>query len=307
MAAREIEPMPCNAAETFWQRKATGTLDGFIDPSVSYGLAKVRARSMLSTSAANGYCERRSVREMRALDIMTTRVAIVSPDTTVEEIVRRLIERRISAMPVVDADGKLVGMVSDGDLLRRPELGTEGLPSWASYVLDDPEQRAAHYRKIHGLEARDVMSTPVWTVEEHATLAEIAELLETRRIKRVPVVRNGRLIGLVSRANLLHGFAASKAQKPVTAADRELRTAVADSLVEHPSVPDEFINVTVADGVVHLWGMVPTQAELDAARAAVERAGAKVVENHLRVLSLQPARAAPAPEGRTAEPTGSTP
>jgi CBS domain-containing protein len=236
---------------------------------------------------------------------MTSRVAFVSPDTTVEEIVRRLIERRISAMPVVDADGKLVGMVSDGDLLRRPELGTEGLPSWASYVLDDPEQRAAHYRKVHGLEAKDIMTTPVWTVDEHATLVEIAELLETRRIKRVPVVRNGRLVGLVSRANLLHGFAASKAQIPVTAADRELRAAVADSLVEHPQVSDEFINVTVADGVVHLWGMVSTQAELDAARAASESAGASLIENHLRVLSSRAAGVAPA-ASRTPKPPGST-
>jgi len=233
---------------------------------------------------------------------MTTRVAIVSPDTTVQEIARRLIERRISAMPVVDADDNLVGMVSDGDLLRRPELGTEGLPSWASYVLDDAEQRTAHYRKIHGLEARDVMSAPVWTVEEHATLAEIAELLETRRIKRVPVVRDGRLIGLVSRANLLHGFATSQAHKTVTAADRELRAVVTDTLVEHPGVPDEFINVTVADGVVHLWGMVPTQAELDAARTAAERAGATVVDSHLRVLSSQAARTQPAAESGKAEP-----
>ena len=174
---------------------------------------------------------------MEPIDIMTSRVAFVSPDTTVEEIVRRLIERRISAMPVVDADGKLVGMVSDGDLLRRPELGTEGLPSWASYVLDDPEQRAAHYRKIHGLEAKDVMTTPVWTVDEHATLAEIAELLETRRIKRVPVVRNGQMVGLVSRANLLHGFAASKRTSPSLRPTESCRTAVADSLIEHPGVP----------------------------------------------------------------------
>jgi CBS domain-containing protein len=222
---------------------------------------------------------------MRAIDVMTTRVEIVSPDTTVEEIVRRLIERRISAMPVVDADGKLVGIVSDGDLVRRPELGTEGLPSWGSYVLDDPEQRSANYRKIHGLEARDVMSTPVWTVEESATLAEIAELLETRRIKRVPVVRHGRLVGLVSRANLLHGLAASKRGTSVSDADRELRAVVTERLIEHPSVTDEFINVTVADGVVHLWGLVPTEEDLDAANAAAEGAGAKVIENHLRVLS----------------------
>jgi CBS domain-containing protein len=226
---------------------------------------------------------------------MTTRVAIVSPDTTVEEIVRRLIEHRIGAMPVVDADGKLVGIVSDGDLVRRPELGTEGLPSWGSYVLDDPKQRAANYRKVHGLEARDVMSTPVWTVEESATLAEIAELLETRRIKRVPVVRHGQLVGLVSRANLLHGLAASKPRTSITAADRELRAVVTEKLIEHPSVTDEFINVTVADGVVHLWGIVPTEADLVAANAAAEDAGAKVIESHLRILSSR---------GKSADATG---
>jgi CBS domain-containing protein len=231
---------------------------------------------------------------------MTTRVSFVGPDTGVGEIVRRLIERRISAMPVVDDKGVLVGMVSEGDLIRRPELGTEGLPSWASYVLDDPAQRATHYRKIHGLEAKDVMSKPVWTVEEHATLAEIAELLETRRIKRVPVVRNGRLVGVVSRANLLHGLATSQVHSTVTAADRDLRAVVTASLVQHPGVQDEFINVTVAAGVVHLWGIVSTQAELDAARAAVERAGATVVDSHLRVLSSADGPK-PTPQPPTAE------
>ena len=177
-------------------------------------------------------------------------------------------------------------MVSDGDLIRRPELGTEGRPSWSRYLLDAPEERATQYRRIHGMEAKDVMTTPVWTVDEHATLAEIAELLETRRIKRAPVVRDGRVVGIVSRANLLHGLA-SKAGKPVTAADRELRIAVSERLAKQPDVPSEFINVTVADGVVHLWGMVPTKAEFEAARTAVEKAGARLVENHLRILSLQ--------------------
>ena len=223
--------------------------------------------------------------DMRAIDIMTSRVATLGPDATVEEIVRRLIDGRIGAMPVVDANGSVVGMVSDGDLIRRPELGTEGQPSWWSYMLDAPEERTALYRKIHGRKAKDVMTSPVWTIEEHATLTEIAELFSTRRIKRAPVVREGRLVGIVSRENLLHGFAASKAGKPVTAADRKLRTAVSDGLADQPDVPDEFINVTVADGVVHLWGMVPTQVHFDAARIAAEKAGARGVENHLRVLS----------------------
>lgn len=225
---------------------------------------------------------------MRAIDVMTAQVATVSPDTPIEEIARRLIERGVSAVPVVDADHKIVGMVSEGDLIRRPELGTERQPSWWIRLLMDPEQQAAHYIKMHGRVAKDVMSAPVWTVEEHATLAEIAALLEERRIKRVPVVRDGRLVGIVSRANLLHGLAAAPARAPTAASDPELRSHVLEGLRRQAGVRDELINVTVADGVVHLWGSVPSQTELDAARVVAENApGAKRVANHLRVVPLQ--------------------
>lgn len=143
---------------------------------------------------------------MQAKDIMTCSVATVSPQTPIEEVVQRLIEHGVSALPVVDGSGVILGMVSEGDLIRRPEIGTEGQPSWARYLLDTPEEREASYQRTHGSEARDVMTTPVFTVVETTTLIEIAEILNTRRIKRVPVVRDGRLVGIVSRANLLLGF-----------------------------------------------------------------------------------------------------
>jgi CBS domain-containing protein len=143
---------------------------------------------------------------MRAIDVMTTDVATVGPDVSIDGVVRCLIERGISGVPVVDDAGEVLGIVSEGDLIRRPELATDAGPSWWMYLLDTPEERARQYARTHGRTAKDVMTTPVWTVDEQASIAEIAELLGTRRIKRVPVVRDGRLVGIVSRANLLLAF-----------------------------------------------------------------------------------------------------
>ncbi len=221
---------------------------------------------------------------MRAIDIMTTRVATVSPDTPVEEIAQRMIERGVSALPVVDEQGTVVGIVSEGDLMRRAELGTERRTPWWLALLTEPEERARRYIKSHGKTAREIMTTPVHTVDEHTSAAEIAALLEERRIKRVPVLRDGKLVGIVSRANLLHGFAMERTRERPPS-DRELRAAVMRALSEHAGVRDEFIEVTATDGVVHLWGFVPTQTELEAARVAAETAGAKSVANHLRVVA----------------------
>lgn len=224
---------------------------------------------------------------MRAIDIMNSRVVTVRPDTPIEEIAQRMIERGVSGLPVVDEDGSVLGIVSEGDLIRRAELGTERRPPWWLTILAEPEERARRYIKTHGKTAREIMSTPVHSVEEHTPAAEIAALLEDRRIKRVPVLRNGKLVGIVSRANLLHGFAASKSDEPPKS-DRELRAAVQHALEKETGGRDEFVDITVTDGVVYLWGYVPTQAELDAARVAAESAGAKSVVNHLRVVPQVP-------------------
>src|SRR3972149_2283575 len=145
---------------------------------------------------------------MHAKDVMTTQVVTVSLDAPVAEIAKQLVQRRISAVPVVDADGRPVGIVSEGDLMRRPETGGERHPSWWLALVAEAETQDREYVKSHGGRARDVMTRDLVTVTEEASLEEIATLLEKHRIKRVPVVREGKLVGIVSRANLLQGIVA---------------------------------------------------------------------------------------------------
>ena len=154
---------------------------------------------------------------MRAMDVMTTNVITVSPDTSVQEVAKILSERSISGVPVVDAQNRLVGIVSEGDLLHRVEMGTDRRPdrrtgrrrSWWLDTVGSDEELARAYVKSHGRTARDVMTSEVTSVSETTELADIANLLETKRIKRVPVVRDGKLVGIVSRANLVRALAAA--------------------------------------------------------------------------------------------------
>lgn len=221
---------------------------------------------------------------MRAKDIMTTGVITVTPETTIDAIAGLLLDRRISAVPVVDPDGTLVGIVSEGDLIRRVETGTEPRPSWWLELLRTTEDRALDYVRSHGRHAAEIMSTSLITVTEETELREIARLLEDNRIKRVPVVRDGRLVGIVSRADLLRGLITARPAAPPAGNDAQIRT---DALkrVHDTGISDTLLNVTVADGTAHLWGSVTTEAERLAARVAVENTpGVGELVDHLRVL-----------------------
>lgn len=221
---------------------------------------------------------------MKAQDVMTTEVITVSPDTGVTDIARQLVENRISAVPVVDGAGKLLGIVSEGDLMRRAESGTERHHSWWLALLAGPEERTREYVKTHGLHARDVMTKDVVTTTENATLEEVAASLEKHKVKRLPVLRDGKVVGVVSRANLLHGLIARKTGDAPTPDDRSLREAVVKSMKE-AGMDAAMIDVVVTNGVVHLWGMVETKSESDALRVACEgTAGVKAVENDVRVM-----------------------
>jgi CBS domain-containing protein len=222
---------------------------------------------------------------LQAKDIMTTGVITVAADATVAEIAKLLIDNRISAVPVVDADKRVLGIVSEGDLMRRAENETERHRSWWLAMWELPEERAADYIHSHGRTAGEVMTRDVATVSEDASLGEIAELLEERRIKRVPVLRDGRLVGIVSRANLLHGLAtAAKPAAPASTEDRALRERVATALRSDLGVMDTLINVIAKDGVVDLWGEVPTETELRAIVVAAERVtGVREVRHHIFV------------------------
>jgi CBS domain-containing protein len=221
---------------------------------------------------------------MKVMDVMTAEVITVDPETRVEDIARQLVENRISAVPVVDGAGKLLGIVSEGDLMRRSESETERHPSWWLKLLAGPEERTRDYVKSHGLHAKDVMTRDVVTTTEEATLEEVAAALEKHRIKRMPVVRDGKVVGVVSRANLLHGLIARKAGEAPTPDDRSLRDSITASMKD-AGLDAAMIDVVVTNGVVHLWGMVETQSESDALRVACERtAGVKAVENDVRIM-----------------------
>jgi CBS domain-containing protein len=221
---------------------------------------------------------------MQARDVMTTKVVTVRPDTRVEQIAALLLERRISGVPVVDVDGRLVGIVTEGDLMRRPEMGTERHRGWWLRLFGDERERAAEYARAHGSRAEQVMTRNVVTVSEETPLGEIARLLEEHRIKRVPVVRGGQLVGIVSRANLLHGLAARPAPTPPERwmDDRSVRDEVARVLDREGLATHGPLNVTVTNGVVELWGLVESAEERLAIRVAAENVpGVVAVKDNL--------------------------
>ena len=220
---------------------------------------------------------------MQAADVMTTSVITVQPDTGVREIAFLLLKHRISAVPVVDAEQQVLGIVSEGDLMRRAENDTDSRHSWWLAAIFSAEAKAGEYVKTHGRKAGDVMTRNVVVVTEETPLHEIARLLEKHRIKRVPVVRKGRLAGIVSRANLLHGLATEKADAgPGSVDDRTIREQLRHTLSAEAGINTGLINVTVRRGVVQLWGVVDSSTEKKVAQVAAENApGVEAVENHL--------------------------
>ncbi len=225
---------------------------------------------------------------MIALDVMSRNVATVTPETTITEIVKLLLDRHISAVPVVDESGVIVGIVSEGDLVRRQESGTERHPSWWLRLIMAPEEKSHDYVKSHGRNASDVMTKQLVTVAADTPLDEIATLLERHRIKRVPVVDGGKLIGIVSRADLIRGLAAHPAALPAPSDDdAALQDAIMKTIRDQTGVRTEFINVIVSGGTVHLWGGTRTQEEKKAVRIAAESiAGAERVVDHVNALPI---------------------
>ncbi len=224
---------------------------------------------------------------MLAKDIMTTNVITVTPDVSVEEIAQLLMNNGISAVPVVNSGGDLVGLVSEGDLMRRRENETEGRHAWWLNLLGSAQERAEDYIKTHGRRAEDVMTRKVVTVGENTSVGEIAQLLERRHIKRVPVVRDGKIVGLVSRANLLHGLATHKDSISVSTSpdDRAIRAAAQALVASEAWISHGSLNTMVADGVVDLWGWVETESERKALLIAIgEIEGVKEVIDHLGIL-----------------------
>jgi CBS domain-containing protein len=201
----------------------------------------------------------------------------------VQAAAKLLDDNRISGMPVVDAAGQVIGMISEGDLLRRAEIGTcERRRSWWLEFFTSTRELASEYVKAHAHTVKDIMHQPVVSVREDTALAEIADLLERYRIKRVPVLRDGKLVGIVSRSNLIRALASVAPVKLATlSSDQESREAVLRELSGRRwALPRH--GVIVQDGVAHLWGIVQSEDERSAIRVAAEGVpGVKGVRDHL--------------------------
>ena len=220
---------------------------------------------------------------MKAADVMVTNVISVGPDACVQDIAHLLLTNRISAVPVVDNDGKLLGIVSEGDLMRRAEAGTGRRRSWWLAMLTGREMLAADYVREHSRKVTDVMTRNVVTATPETPLQDIATLLEKNGIKRVPIVKDGKVVGIVSRANLLQALASLRKQIEGSAPnDPDIRERVVARLNAEPWSRPSLINVIVQDGTVELWGIVDSQTEKKAVRVAAEvTPGVRAVNDNL--------------------------
>ena len=220
---------------------------------------------------------------MQAQDLMTTVVATIPADATVQEAAKLMLERRISALPVMDEKDRVVGVISEGDLMRRAELGTDDVRSWWLRAL--AENAARDFIRTHGTAVRDVMSAPVVSVRPTAPLQDIARLFEKHRIKRVPVLKAGRLVGIVSRADLVRRLATLPVRDARRAVDdRVLRRQVQEK-VGKSGVDAVYVNITVDGGTAHLWGGVGSDVEKKALRVAAKSVtGVRKVEDHTYVM-----------------------
>jgi CBS domain-containing protein len=222
---------------------------------------------------------------MRAMDVMTSEVITVDENASVTAVAKLLAERGISAVPVVDKENRVIGMVSEGDLLHRAETGTERRRSWWLDMFASTNQLAGDYIKSHSGSVKDVMTRDVLSVGDTTPVADIAILLEANRIKRVPVLRDGKLVGIVSRANLVRALAMTinEPSSSAEADDRRIRDRLLAELKAQKWAEVSPANVTVKDGVVHLWSSYYSEQEKRALVIAAENIpGVRRVEDHMR-------------------------
>jgi CBS domain-containing protein len=233
---------------------------------------------------------------MRARDVMTTDVITVDPDTTVQALAALLAGRGISGAPVVETSGRLVGIVSEGDLLHRTEIGTarrhrERRRSW--WLDHFASDLAREYIKSHGPTVKDIMTRDVVTVTEDTDLGEVATLLEAKRIKRVPVMRDGRVVGIISRANLVRALGATKGTTPSEGEgdDRTIRERLLAELGREEWARVWPEDIIVRDGVVHFWlSSDEPEEKKQALRVAAETTpGVRGVEEHVVPAPVVPA------------------
>jgi len=220
---------------------------------------------------------------MEAAHIMTRNVVSVRPETTISEAVRLMLQHRISGLPVVDGHDHLVGIVTEGDFLRRVETGTRRQRlRWVEFFLG-PGRLAEEYVRSAGRTVEDVMTPSVHTIDEDTSLSDAVELMERHRIKRLPVLHDRKLVGIVTRANLLHALASLAPEiKATPAGDEEIRERLLATLDQENWAPLGMIDIIVRNGMVELWGTLLDERKRRALIVAAENVpGVKGVHDHL--------------------------
>jgi CBS domain-containing protein len=220
---------------------------------------------------------------MQARNVMVSPVVTVGKAATVREVAKVLLEKRISAVPVVDEVGKVIGIVTESDLMHRTEAGTERPYSWWVRFLAGDATIAADYVKSHAAKVEDVMTAEVVTATPETPLHEIATLFEEHGIKRVPIVnKDHHLVGIVSRANLIQVLASARPKLEMALPDATIRRKILDGLKKQPWAHTHTLSVTVTNGIVDLWGYAESGDQRQAIRVLAEAIpGVTIVNDHL--------------------------
>ena len=220
---------------------------------------------------------------MKAQDVMTRDVITIDPDSTVLQAARLMLQHHVSGLPVVDGNGNLVGVLSEGDFLRRRETKTERRRSrWLEFLMG-PGRIAAEYSHSHGGKVSEVMSTDVQSVEQDTALEDIVELMERKRIKRVPVLCGGQLVGIVTRSNLMHAMVSlARMAQPASKDDAAIREKLLAEMQHEKWAPLATVDIVVHEGMVELWGVIVDERQRTALTVAAENIpGVKAVIDHL--------------------------
>ncbi|MGE8941093.1 CBS domain-containing protein [Leptospira interrogans] len=209
---------------------------------------------------------------MKARDIMTSNVVAVRPDAPIHSVAAQMTEKRISGVPVVNESGNLVGIISESDLMHRAELGTQRKRKWWLAIFSDPDQMARDFAKSHGLKAQDVMSTNVITVGEDADLREVANTFDSRNVKRLPVVRDGKLLGIITRSDLVRALARVETMPGAASVDdATIHSEISKRMSDAEWLNTLFMNAIVTNGVVELRGFIATNDQRRALRVLIEQ------------------------------------
>ncbi len=238
---------------------------------------------------------------MRVKDVMTRNVISVGVSEPIVKAARLMLQNRVSGLPVVDANGELVGIVTEGDFLRRGELGTQRRrPKWLEFIVG-PGRLADEYVHTAGRKVDEIMTTDPFTVTEDDSLEKVVEVMERRHVKRLPVVRGGRMVGIISRANLMHALASlARDAEPTATNDTAMRDRIMATLGQQNWAPH--VNVVVKNGVAELWGVITDERERQGLVVAAENvAGVKQVHDHLVWVEPMSGTAFPSAEDEAKE------